>query len=433
MKNIMRTAQIKGIVLGLLLLLLPMGHIRAMAVEKLQISGTSLQTTAGEAVQLKGVSTHGIAWFPEYVNKEAFASVKTWGCNTVRLALYPDEYAGYCNGGDQTKLKNLIHQGVSYAKDLDMYVIIDWHVLGEQTPVKHKKAAKTFFQEMAATYKDCPNVLFEICNEPNGGTDWKTIKSYAQEIIRTIRDQGSEAVILVGTPNWSQDVDVAADSPITGEKNIAYSLHFYADTHRDWLRQKAQHALDAGLPLFVTEFGICDASGGGQVNTAEANTWMNFLDKHKISHVMWALSNKNETCSLIQSSCKKTAGWTEQDLSKSGKWYVKHLGGKAKAASTKKQTKAKSKKSAAKKKAGWVKKGKHYLYRQANGKYARKRWIKQGKQYFYVDKRGYRKTGWLKLGKKRYYLSKKGVRLTGRQKIRGKWYSFKANGQLKKA
>ena len=126
--------------------------------------------------------------------------------------------------------------------------------------------------------------------------------------------------MIVGTPNWSQFVDQAAANPIKKYKNVMYSLHFYAGTHQEELRNTARKAIDAGLPLFVTEFGICDASGNGALNKTEANKWIAMLDKNKISYVAWNLSNKGESSSLIKNSCQKKNGFKKSDLSDSGKW-----------------------------------------------------------------------------------------------------------------
>ena len=168
-------------------------------------------------------------------------------------------------------------------------------------------------------------MIYEICNEPNSGTSWTDIKSYAKKVVKAIRSKDKKAVILIGTPNWSQDVDIAAQDPIKGYKNLMYTLHFYAGTHGEYLRQKAQAALDQGLPLFVSEFGISDASGNGALNQAEGSQWMKFLKKNKISAVGWSLSNKEESSALIQSSSKKTSGWKSKDLTPWGKWLVKQF------------------------------------------------------------------------------------------------------------
>ena len=139
-----------------------------------------------------------------------------------------------------------------------------------------------------------------------------------------IRKYDKNALIIVGTPTWSQDVDVVANNPIKGEKNILYALHFYAATHGDWIRKKLEVAHKKKLPVFVSEFSICDASGNGAINTKEAKKWMKLLKKYKIARIAWSLCNKNETSALLKPSCKKTTKISKSDLSKTGKWIVKN-------------------------------------------------------------------------------------------------------------
>ena len=140
------------------------------------------------------------------------------GGNVVRLAMYTEEYNGYCSGDakNRSDLKKLIKKGVKLAKKHKMYVIVDWHILSDGNPNSHKKEAKAFFKEMSREFKGYNNVIYEICNEPNNGTSWKEIKSYAKSVISTIRENDKKAVIVVGTPTWSQDVDQAAADPIKG-------------------------------------------------------------------------------------------------------------------------------------------------------------------------------------------------------------------------
>lgn len=289
---------------------------------RLSVKDMRLVNSQGKTVVLKGVSTHGINWFPQYVNKAAFKTLRdNWGVNCIRLAMYTEEYNGYCSGGNQAELRKLINNGVKYATELGMYVIIDWHILSDGNPVKNKKQAMSFFKYMAKKYKNQNNIFYEICNEPNGGTSWNRIKSYASPVIKTIRKYDKKNIILVGTPTWSQDVDVAADSPIKGYSNIMYTFHFYAATHGDSYRQKVQTAIQKGLPVFVSEFGISESSGNGRIDKNEANKWMQFLKKNKISYVCWSLCNKNESCSLLKSSCSRTGNFKKSDLSQAGLWY----------------------------------------------------------------------------------------------------------------
>ena len=97
----------------------------------------------GNPFVLKGISTHGLAWFPEIVNQKSFSNFKyDFGLNTVRLAMYTAEYGGYCTGGNRAQLESLIDQGVNLCKELDMYCVIDWHILSDGNPLQHVNEAK---------------------------------------------------------------------------------------------------------------------------------------------------------------------------------------------------------------------------------------------------------------------------------------------------
>ena len=289
----------------------------------LKVDGTNIVDANGDSFQIAGVSTHGLAWFPDYVNKDAFLSIRDdWGANTIRLAMYTAEYGGYCEGGNKDNLKALVKSGVNYATDLGMYVIVDWHILHDLDPNKYKSDSIAFFDEMSKEFKDQDNVIYEICNEPNGGTSWSQVKSYALEVIPVIRANDPDAIIIVGTPNWCQYVDDAANDPITEYDNIVYAVHFYAETHRDDIRNRMTTAINKGIPVIISEFSICDASGNGYNNIEQANVWIDLLDQYNVGFVAWNLSNKPESSSLISSGCQKKYGWTYDELSESGKWLV---------------------------------------------------------------------------------------------------------------
>lgn len=334
-----RTMFAAVLILALFAALSGVGQVQvkaATAVEEngaLKVSGTKLVSqSSGQQVQLRGVSTHGINWdvgYP-YISEAAFKTLRdSYSVNAVRLAMYTTEYYGYCDKGSaadsqdkvQTTLKERIDVGVKAATKLGMYVIIDWHVLNDQTPLKYQAEAKKFFKEMSEKYSGYNNVLYEICNEPNGGTGWPDIKKYAQEVIPVIRANDSDAVIIVGTPTWSQDVDVASKSPLSYD-NVMYTLHFYSATHKSSYRDKLQTALNNGLPVMVTEFGVSEASGDGAIDTAEAKQWLDLLDRNAISYFAWSLSNKPESASLLKNGGSKKSGWTDSDLSKAGKWVL---------------------------------------------------------------------------------------------------------------
>lgn len=295
---------------------------------RLHVQGTKLVDSTGKVVQLKGVSTHGIAWYPDYVNKDALKTLKdVWNVNVFRIAMYTNEYGGYCNGGDKEHLKKLVDQGVKYATENGMYVIIDWHILSDANPNINKGEAIKFFDEMSKKYASNENVFYEICNEPQG-SDWNSvIKPYASDVVKTIRANDQNAVILVGTNTWSQDVDQVIGNQLE-DKNVMYVLHFYAGTHKDNIRGKLTKAINAGVPVFVTECSITDASGNGAVDYDSANQWLKLLNDNDISFVAWSLSNKDESSALIKPGCSKKSGWTDDDLSETGKWFKKAISGK---------------------------------------------------------------------------------------------------------
>jgi endoglucanase len=290
---------------------------------QLSVKGTDIVDESGSKYQLKGVSTHGITWFPDYVNKDAFQSIRDdWDANLVRLAMYTDtgDSNGYCSGGDKDSIRGLVDAGVTAATELGMYVIIDWHILNDNNPNSHIDDAKEFFDDVSAKYSSNHNVIYEICNEPNGGTSWSDIKSYAEIIIPVIRKNDKNAIIIVGTPNWSQDVDIVSEDPITGYDNIMYAVHFYAATHKDDLRNKVKTAISNRLPVFVSEFSLCDASGNGGIDYDSSDVWFDLINDNNLSYASWSLCNKNETSALIKPDSTATSTITIDDLSDTGKY-----------------------------------------------------------------------------------------------------------------
>lgn len=292
---------------------------------KLCVKGNKLCDSMGTPFQLKGPSTLGLVWYPEYINKEAFETVYNWGANLIRLAMYTMEEDGYLSGGNQEYTRELIDKGVIYATELGMYVIIDWHILSDNNPMTHKKEAAEFFEIMSAKYSSYDNVLFEICNEPNGDdVDWPIVKAYAEEIIPIIRKNSPDAIILVGTPRWSQLVDDAADNPID-KHNIMYSLHYYASSHKEELREKMLYALNKGIAIFVDEYSNCDASGNGIIDENQAHAWARVVDENLLSYAQWNLSNRDESSAMIKADCNKTSHWSDEDLTETGLWMKNRL------------------------------------------------------------------------------------------------------------
>mgnify|MGYP000068351039 CR=1 FL=1 len=312
----------------------PVGRHGKLSVQKVDGYAAPIMVDQnGVPTQLRGASTHGMHWFPQYVNQNAFQTLRDdWGINMVRLVCYPRDVGsvGYLTGGDSTKqqLDTLIQNGVDYATKLGMYALVDWHVHA-YNPNEYLKEAKIFFTKYATMYKDHDNVLYEICNEPTG-TNWysgngKDLYTYCSEVIKTIRDVDPDAIIICGTNTWSQDVDQVAAKPMKalGYENIMYTFHFYSATHKENLMEKVRLATKDGTPIFVTEFGICSADGNGSYDTENADRWIALLDELNISFACWSYSNCNEKSAYFKSSCSNAGGdWTADDLTTTGKWLI---------------------------------------------------------------------------------------------------------------
>ena len=202
-----------------------------------------------------------------------------------------------------------------------MYAIIDWHVHAEN-PNDKKSEAIQFFDTYSKKYKDQSNIIYEICNEPTG-TPWNQIRPYAVDVVNTIRANDPDAIIVVGTNTWSQDVDeVATNGGKIDDPNVMYTIHFYSGSHGESLREKVRTALKAGTPVFCTEFGVCDASGNGGFNLEEADRWIDFFEENGISYCCWSLSKKNESASMLSPECNKVNGFTNADLGATGAWLI---------------------------------------------------------------------------------------------------------------
>ena len=267
---------------------------------RLQVIGNRICGGDGKPVQLRGISTAGLQWFGEVVNNKAFVALaKDWQADVVRLALYVGEN-GYAS---HPELIQRVWKGIELAIANGLYVIVDWHVLTPGNPNSPVyQGAQAFFDEVSRKYSKYPNILYEIMNEPNGEVSWTAdLKPYAETMVATIRANDPEGIILIGSGTWSQDVDVAAQDPVQG-KNLAYTIHFYAGSHGQPLRDKVQSALALGLALFASEWGTSEASGTGGPYLRESEEWLAFLDRHTISWVNYSLCDKDETSAALKTA-----------------------------------------------------------------------------------------------------------------------------------
>ena len=284
----------------------------------LHVSGTVLADESGQEVVLRGLSTHGLTWFPDFVDEGFFRQLSdSWDLSLVRLAMYSDIY---CSSKKNQQLSlDLIEKGIDAAIASDMYVIADWHVLRDNNPLEHKEEAALFFRTISEKYAGSPNILYEICNEPNGSATWADIRAYAQEIIPIIRENDPDSVILVGTPDFDRDLMVAALDPLPFDQ-VMYSCHFYASSHKDALQAELLAVLEKGLPVFITECGLSESEGSGAVDYDSAKLWFSILKENKLSYTVWSMSNKAESSALFRTIYEPNDRITDKSLSSTGLW-----------------------------------------------------------------------------------------------------------------
>ena len=302
------------------------GRARPSNAGQLRVVDGKLCGRDGSPVMLRGVSLNGLITSESFLNEALFRELsRDCGVNLFRLPLYTYGVGivGYCTKGDKERHKQDIALGIELAKNADMYAVIDWHILSDGDPNTYLEEAKRFFAEMAETYQGNENLLYEICNEPNG-VDWAAVKSYAEEIIPIIREKDPDAVILVGSPDWSKDLDAVAADPLPFD-NLLYSFHFYAASHGREYRERVERLSRAGLPIFVTEFGITASSGGHPRAPEEADLWIELLEREGISWCMWSFSKVNEACSAVRFNVPTYSGYTETDYTETGLWLLETL------------------------------------------------------------------------------------------------------------
>jgi endoglucanase len=294
--------------------ILSVGICKAQPVEehgRLSVKGINLVDQHNHVVMLQGVSYGWHNFWPRFYNEQTVKWLRDdWGCSVVRAAMGVEPARGYLDSAEWSKQK--IEAVVDGAIQSGIYVIIDWHC-------HHRKPeeAKTFFTEMAKKYGKYPNIIYEIYNEPERDT-WPEVKEYSIDVMKTIRQYDPDNIILVGNTHWDQDVNIVADDPIKGFSNIMYTIHFYAATHKQSLRDRGDYALKKGIPLFDSESAGMSASGNGPIDYEEWQKWIDWLHANNISWVTWSISDKNETCSMLKTSASSYGNWKPDDLKDSG-------------------------------------------------------------------------------------------------------------------
>ncbi|MCI0707845.1 MAG: cellulase family glycosylhydrolase [Ignavibacteriae bacterium] len=316
---------VRLIVEALVLILLETSRAQPNDITAVQQHG-ALTATAGRLIDqngnqvvLRGMSLFWSQWEPEFYNANCVRWLRDdWNCNVVRAAMAFED-GGYLTNPsvEKAKVKTIIDACI----DVGIYVIVDWH---DHHAEQHQAQAIAFFEEIAREYGHLSNIIYEIYNEPET-TSWSTVRAYSDAVIRRIRAIDPDNMIIVGTPWWSQDVDVASENPLP-HNNLAYAVHFYAATHKDEHRDKAQIALDRGLTLFASEFGTTDYLGTGPIDHAGLSAWFNLMENNGVSWCNWAVAdNLGGTSAALKAGASPEGGWPTSMLTASGNWVREKL------------------------------------------------------------------------------------------------------------
>jgi len=279
---------------------------------QLSVQGTQLTDKNNNPVVLRGMSFGWHSMWPRFYNEKAVGWLKKdFNCNVVRAAM-GIELGEKAYIKDSLFSKQKIEAVIKGAIKADIYVIVDWH-----SHNVNLNEAKAFFAEVSKKYSKYPNIIYEVFNEPDYET-WPEVKAYAEEVIKVIRNNDPNNIILVGSPHWDQDVNLPASDPIKGYNNIMYTMHFYAATHGKELRDRTDEAIKSGLPIFVSESAGMEATGDGPLNIKAWEEYINWMESKKISWITWSVSDKDETCSILRKTAKSEGKWKDEDLKESG-------------------------------------------------------------------------------------------------------------------
>jgi endoglucanase len=278
----------------------------------LSVKGTQLVDKNQNPIVLRGVSFGWLSMWPRFYNEKTVDWLKKdFNCTIVRAALGV-ELGQHSYIKEPEFAKEKMESVIKGAIKSDIYVIIDWH----SHNINLKEAA-AYFDEISKKYGKYPNVIYEVYNEPDYET-WPEVKAYSEEIIKIIRANDPDNIILVGSPKWDQDVHLPAQDPIKGYDNLMYTMHFYAGTHKKELRDRTDQAIKNGLPIFVSESAGMEATGDGPMDYKSWQEYIDWMEEGKISWITWSISDKEETCSMLKKTADSDGNWKDSDLNESG-------------------------------------------------------------------------------------------------------------------
>jgi endoglucanase len=286
---------------------------------QLEVRGTKLFDSYNNQIVLRGMSFGWHNLWPRFYNSGAVHELVTkWNCSVIRASMGIElNDSGYLKSPERSVklMKNVIDACIKE----NVYVIIDWHDHNI-----HQKEAVEFFSMISKQYGNYPHVIYEIYNEPDRES-WAEVKPYSETVIKAIRANDPDNIILIGSPHWSQDVHLAAADPIKGYTNLMYTMHFYAGTHKKWLRDRTDEAIKEGLPIFISECAGMEATGDGPLDNNEWKAFADWMNEKRLSWIGWSVSDKNETCSVLQKSAASEGNWKEEDIKEWGRLVKTYL------------------------------------------------------------------------------------------------------------
>lgn len=282
--------------------------------QALKLVNNQLCQADNTPIQLRGWSTNDYKNFRVSCDEKAdFVRMKNSGATVIRIAVDPHEYAS-----DLTNMLLWVKNSIDYCAELDLYCIIDWHILVPGDP-NHSdySGAPTFFSEISAYVKDknYRHVLYEICGEPNlneegtiyenGQTVWSQIKTYATTVLSVIKVNDPNAIVIVGTPQWCQGLVFPMVDPMDEQgMNVMYSFHSNTGDEENYLGLLS--SASAFLPIFVSEWRLLPHSGNCSFEESKpvADLLMNIcngqnLGGQKISWCNWGWYQKEDVGSAF--------------------------------------------------------------------------------------------------------------------------------------
>jgi endoglucanase len=293
---------------------------------RLKVVGTNLSNQFGKAIQLRGMSTHGLQYRGNCYNSESLQLLAGgWGADILRISMYIQEGGYEMNPVYYTSFVDSL---VNKCYEMGIYALIDWHMLHPGDPNANTEAAKVFFDHVSKKHSNKGNVLYEICNEPNNDkhvVTWPLIKKYAEQVIPVIRNNDGAAIVIVGTPEFASRPDLVIGNKLTFE-NVMYTMHFYAADPEQLARMEyVTKAVANGVPVFVTEFGTQDGWGDGANDFRMSEKWLRFLAEKKISWCNWNYSDSPRSGAVWKTGTCPNGPWTDTNLKEAGFWIRERL------------------------------------------------------------------------------------------------------------